>query len=101
MKAGYGFVLMTTKQPSHGLGLAYFSRNSAQQSSLNKSKAHFGQYMYIRVGSQMGDSGAVFTTETTRNSVLKNATFKIFALKMVELTCNKGLANNCQNKTSL
>ena len=49
----------------------------------------------------MGDSGAVFTTETTRNSELKNAIFKIFALKLVELTSIKGLANNCQNKTSL
>ena len=49
----------------------------------------------------VGDSGAVFTTESTKNSELKNAIFKIFALKLVELTSIKGLANNCQNKTSL
>ena len=49
----------------------------------------------------MGDSGAVFTTETIRNSELKNATFKIFALKMVEPICIKALASNCKNKASL
>ena len=49
----------------------------------------------------MGDSGAVFTTETTRNSELKNAIFTIFALKLVELSSIKGLANNCENKALL
>ena len=49
----------------------------------------------------MGDSGAVLTIETTRNSELIDTIFKKFALKMVELSCIKGLANNCQNKTSL
>ena len=49
----------------------------------------------------MRDSGAVFTTETIMNSELKNATFKIFALKMVEPSCIKVLANNCENKASL
>ena len=57
--------------------------------------------VHNRVTRVVGDSGAVFTTETTRNSELKNAIFKKFALKMVELSCIKGLANNCQNKTSL
>ena len=49
----------------------------------------------------MGDSGAVFTTETTKNSELKNAIFTIFALKLVELSSIKALANNCENKASL
>ena len=46
----------------------------------------------------MGDSGAVFTTETIRNSVLKNAIFKIFALKLVELSSIKALAKKYENK---
>ena len=46
----------------------------------------------------VGDSGAVFTTETTRNSELKNAIFKIFALKLVELTSIKVLAKKSENK---
>ena len=46
----------------------------------------------------MGDSGAVFTTETTRNSELKNAIFTIFALKLVELTSIKVLAKKSENK---
>ena len=46
----------------------------------------------------MGDSGAVFTTETIRNSELKNAIFKIFALKLVELTSIKVLAKKSENK---
>ena len=49
----------------------------------------------------MVDSGAVFTTETIRNSELKNAIFTIFALKLVELSSIKGLANNCENKALL
>ena len=55
----------------------------------------------IRVTRVVGDSGAVLTIETTRNSELIDTIFKKFALKMVELSCIKGLANNCQNKTSL
>ena len=42
----------------------------------------------------MEDSGAVFTTETIRNSELNDAIFKIFALKLVELTSIKVLAKN-------
>ena len=38
------------------------------------------------------------TTETIRNSELKNATFKIFALKMVEPTFTKALAKKCESK---
>ena len=54
-----------------------------------------------RVTRVVGDSGAVLTIETTRNSELIDTIFKKIALKMVELSCIKGLANNCQNKTSL
>ena len=43
----------------------------------------------------------MFTTETTRNSELKNAIFTIFALKLVELSSIKALADNCENKASL
>ena len=57
--------------------------------------------IYSRVSRVVGDSGAVLTIETTRNSELIDTIFKKFALKMVELSCIKGLANNCQNKTSL
>ena len=57
--------------------------------------------MYISVSRVVEDSGAVLTIETTRNSELIDTIFKKFALKMVELSCIKGLANNCQNKTSL
>ena len=46
----------------------------------------------------MGDSGAMFTTETIMNSELKNATFRIFALKMVEPTCIKDLGKKCESK---
>ena len=58
-------------------------------------------FIYSRVSRVVGDSGAVLTIETTRNSELIDTIFKKFALKMVELSCIKGLANNCQNKTSL
>ena len=47
------------------------------------------------------DSGAAFTFETSMNSELIETIFKKFALKMVELSCIKGLANNCQIKTTL
>ena len=40
----------------------------------------------------------MFTTETIRNSELKNAIFKIFALKMVEPTCTKDLGKKCESK---
>ena len=40
----------------------------------------------------------MFTTETIRNSELKNAIFKIFALKLVELSSIKALAKKCENK---
>ena len=40
----------------------------------------------------------MFTTETIRNSELKNAIFKIFALKLVELSSIKALAKNSENK---
>ena len=43
----------------------------------------------------------MFTTETIRNSELKNAIFTIFALKLVELSSIKALANNCENKALL
>ena len=46
----------------------------------------------LNVTRVVGDSRAVFTTETIRNSELKNAIFKIFALKLVELTSIKVLA---------
>ena len=46
----------------------------------------------------VGDSGAVFTTETIRNSELNDAIFKIFALKLVELTSIKVLAQKFENK---
>ena len=46
----------------------------------------------------VGDSGAVFTTETIRNSELKNAIFKIFALKLVELSSIKVLPKNYESK---
>ena len=59
------------------------------------------KYASSRVSRVVGDSGAVLTIETTRNSELIDTIFKKFALKMVELSCIKGLANNCQNKTSL
>ena len=57
--------------------------------------------MHTRVTRVVGDSGAVLTIETTRNSELIDTILIKFALKMVELSCIKGLANNCQNKTSL
>ena len=40
----------------------------------------------------------MFTTETIRNSELKNAIFKIFALKLVELSSIKVLPKNCESK---
>ena len=40
----------------------------------------------------------MFTIETTWNSVLINTIFKIFALKLVELSSIKALAKNCENK---
>ena len=46
----------------------------------------------------VGDSGAVFTTETIRKSELDDAIFKIFALKLVELTSIKVLAKKSENK---
>ena len=46
----------------------------------------------------MGDSGAVFTTETIRNSELNDAIFKIFALKLVELSSIKALTKKRENK---
>ena len=55
----------------------------------------------INVNRVVGDSGAVFNIETFRISESNEAIFKIFALKLVELSCIKGLANNWQNKTSL
>ena len=58
-------------------------------------------YIYTNVNRVVGDSGAVFTTETTRNSELKNAIFTIFALKLVELSSIKPPADNCENKASL
>ena len=49
----------------------------------------------------MGDSGAVLTIETARNSELIDTIFKKFALKFSELTSIKVLENNCENKASL
>ena len=40
-------------------------------------------YIHISVTTLVGDSGAVFTSETTRNSVLIATIFMNFALKMV------------------
>ena len=40
----------------------------------------------------------MFTIETTWNSVLINTIFKIFALKLVELSSIKALAKNYENK---
>ena len=48
----------------------------------------------------MGDSGAVFTTETTRNSVLKNTIFINFALKMVGRSYVKALSKKSENIVS-
>ena len=48
--------------------------------------------MVNNVNRVVGDSGAVFTTETTRNSELKNA------IKLVELTSIKVLAKKSENK---
>ena len=52
---------------------------------------------YINVTSLVGDSGAVFTIETTRNSVLINAIFINFALKMVGRSYVKALSKKCEN----
>ena len=90
----------------------YFPRGDgevarAQNSAGNRPKwAVLDIVVYIgdtdsRVSRVVGDSGAVLTIETTRNSELIDTIFKKFALKMVELSCIKGLANNCQNMTSL
>ena len=54
--------------------------------------------MYVNVTRVVGDSGAVFTTETIRNSELNDAIFKIFALKLVELSSIKVLAQKFENK---
>ena len=56
------------------------------------------KYIYINVSRVVGDSGAVFTTETIRNSELNDAIFKIFALKLVELSSIKVLAQKFENK---
>ena len=77
------------------------SQPTVSQQSLSRVSslcALFILYMIINVTRVVGDSGAVFTTETTRNSELKNAIFKIFALKLVELTSIKVLAKKSENK---
>ena len=57
--------------------------------------------LYINVTSLVGDSGAVFTIETTRNSELIDIIFMNFALKMEKRTSVKVLTNNYENKASL
>ena len=49
----------------------------------------------------MGDSGAVFTIETTMNSELIDTSFRNFALEMVGRSHVKALTNNYENKASL
>ena len=49
----------------------------------------------------MGDSGAVFTTETIRNSELKNTIFMNFASKMVEDIYVKALPKKSENKACI
>ena len=57
--------------------------------------------MVTNVTSLVGDSGAVFTIETTRNSELIDIIFMNFALKMEKRTSAKVLTNNYENKASL
>ena len=53
--------------------------------------------MYTNVTSLVGDSGAVFTMETTRNSEQIDIIFKNFALKMEKRTSVKVLTKNFEN----
>ena len=57
--------------------------------------------MWDNVNRVVGDSGAVFTNETTRNSVLINTIFMNFALKMVEDIFVKALPKKSENKACI